>query len=249
MAGRRVASAALVFVACAWCGWVSAYQKSTWPARATWLLSLAAVMVVGIVLVRGRRGARFGWHMRPVAESWPRPGHGGPRPILGGLSPWIAIAVVAVAWDVLALDTAENEHHLTISALSQAYRPLHAAILLVWMGVGVVYASARSRSPVGREREEGPGAATAAMLCAVAARWHLPSLYGPALLVGTNNAVGVGFWLAVPACAVLVEVFARRSEGRVATFEELLRLLSGPAAGRAVAIAAWVFAGWHLFSH
>jgi hypothetical protein len=157
--------------------------------------------------------------------------------------------VVAVAWDVLALDTAENEHHLTISALSQAYRPLHAAMLLVWMGVGVAYATACSRAPVVREREVGPGAATAVMLCAMAARGHIPSVYGPALLVGTNNAIGIGFWLAVPACGVLVEVFARRSGGGVATFEELLRLVSSSTVGRAVAIAAWLFAGWHLFSH
>ena len=56
--------------------------------------------------------------------------------------------MVALAWDVLGIDTGPHEYHLTISALAQAYRPLNAALLLVWMLAGVGYGAARARAPV-----------------------------------------------------------------------------------------------------
>ena len=63
-------------------------------------------------------------------------------------------SAVALAWDVLGIDTGPHQYHLTISALAQAYRPLNAALLLVWMLVGVGYEAARVRAPI-----DGAGAA------------------------------------------------------------------------------------------
>ena len=57
------------------------------------------------------------------------------------------LLAVALAWDVLGIDTGPHQYHLTISALAQAYRPLNAGLLLVWMLVGVGYQAARVRAP------------------------------------------------------------------------------------------------------
>ena len=134
----------------------AAYHRSTGPAETAWVFSLAAVLAVDLALGRGRRRMRFGWRLQPVADPWPRPGRGGGRLALRGLAPWIVLFVVALAWDVLGLDTGPHEYHLTISALAQAYRPLNAALLLVWMLVGIGYAAARARSPVREGGHPGP---------------------------------------------------------------------------------------------
>ena len=69
---------------------------------------------------------------------------------LRGVAPWILLVVVALAWDVLGIDTGPHQYHLTISALAQAYRPLNAALLLTWMLAGVGYEAARARAPAAR---------------------------------------------------------------------------------------------------
>jgi len=145
---------------CAWCGWASGLHRSTLLAEVSWVLSLAAVLAVDLALWRGRRRMRFGWHLVPVAEPWPRPGRGGSRLALRGVAPWIVLFVVALGWDVLGLDTGPHEYHLTISALSQAYRPLNAALLLVWILVGIGFGAARARSPLDLEGAPSPPART-----------------------------------------------------------------------------------------
>ena len=71
----------------------------------------------------------------------------------------------------------------------------------------------------------------------------------PALLLPQSRAVGVAFWVAVIAAFGLVDLVARRSRRRLATGEEFVRLVSGPPVARLALVAAWTFAGWHLFAH
>ena len=73
----------------------------------------------------------------PDRPPWPRPGRGGAGPALRGVAPWLGLTLVVVAWEVLGIDTGPHQYHLTISALAQAYRPLNAALLLVWVLVGI----------------------------------------------------------------------------------------------------------------
>ena len=170
----------------------------------------------------------------------------------GGLEPWILSAVV-LAWDVLGLDTGPHEYHLTISALAQAYRPLNAALLLVWMLVGIGYAAARARAPTAPEGipagpveadPETPAPGTALGAGVVTLGRH-PIV--PGLLLPSNPGAGVAFWIAVPIAALLVDLVARRSHGRLANAEELVRFISTPVAANVALVAAWVFAGYHLF--
>lgn len=162
-----------------------------------------------------------------------------------------------LAWEVLGLDTGTHQPHLTISALSQAYRALHAALLVVWILVGLGYGVARARAA----RPEGPDTASASsfrrppdepphagppVACACAST---STPHAPALLLGSSRAVGVAFWIAVIGAAAAVDLVARRSGGRMADGEELLGLVGSSRVGNAVAIVAWTYAGWHLFAH
>ena len=70
----------------------------------------------------------------------------------------------------------------------------------------------------------------------------------PGLLLPSSPAAGVAFWIAVPIAALLVDLAARRSHGRVASAEELARFISTPLAANVALIAVWVFAGYHLFA-
>ena len=169
----------------------------------------------------------------------------------------MALVVVILAWEVLGLDTGTHQPHLTISALSQAYRALHAALLLIWILVGLCYGVARARTPrlagpgpdgsgvsapsTGDSPGAGPPAAGVFLLAS--------SPHAPALLLGSSRAVGVAFWIVVIGAAAVVDLVARRSGGRVADGEELLGLIGSSRVGNAVAVVAWTYAGWHLFAH
>ena len=256
---RRRALPVLAFVlACAWCGWVSAFHRDTPAAELSWLVSLGAVVVIDVLLWAGRRGLRWGWRLDPAAEPWPRPGRGGARPALVGAAPWLGLIVLTLAWDVLALDTPPRRYHLTISALSQAYRPLNAFLLLVWLGVGVGYGVTRARAPSGPLRVAAPPHDTApdtphacvVGLATTSVSRH-PALAGPVfpgLLLPQVPAVGVAFWVAVPIAALALDVLARRSDGRMANVEEFLRFISTATSAKVVLVAGWGFAGYHLFA-
>jgi len=176
---------------------------------------------------------------------------------LRGAAPWLGVIVVAATWDVLGIDTGAHEYHLTISALSQAFRPLNALLLLVWMTVGIGYAAARARAPLGtrgldasagrRFEAEGRGGAA---LCAagMAPGGGAGHALLPALLLPSNRPVGVVFWVGLLVVAVAVDLFARRSAGRVATAEEFFRFISTSALANVALIAEWAFAGYHLFA-
>ena len=214
--------------------------------------SLGAVVAVNLVLRRGSRGKRFGRHLRPVDDPWPRRSR---RRQIGflGVAPWIALFTAAIAWDVLGIDTGPHQYHLTISALAQAYRPLNAALLLVWMLAGIGYAAARARAPLSGTGDpippltpdpDAPGAALGAGMLAVGGS-H-PGATG--LLLPSSPPVGVAFWITVAIAGVAIDLVARRSHGRVANAEELTRLISTSTVLNIVLIAAWVFAGYHLLT-
>jgi len=215
------------------------------------VLSLGAVIAVDLTLWRGTHGKRFGWHLPPVDNPWPRPGRGGSRLALRGVAPWIVLFVVALAWDVLGIDTGPHQYHLTISALAQAYRPLNAALLLVWILAGIGYEAARARAPVGdtsipatpEPDTPGPGATLGAGMLTLGGH-----SVGPGLLLPSSPPIGVAFWIAVLVAGLLVDLVARRSGGRMANAEEFVRFISTPMAANVALVAAWVFAGYHLFA-
>ncbi len=254
MVRRRPVLVVATVALCAWCGWVSGYHRTSTSAVITWVASLAAVITVGVALRRGRSRRRLGWHLDPVAEPWPRPGRGGSGAALRGTAPWIALILVALAWDLLGIDTPPNRYHLTISALAQAYRPLNAGLLLIWMLIGVGYEAARVRAPgvppapssqaTTPQSHPRPGEAMCAGMLAAPA--HAEA--GPALLLPNRPGVGVAFWVALPFVALVVDLAARRSGGRVATAEEFARFISTNVVANVALIVAWAFAGYHLFA-
>jgi hypothetical protein len=248
MHARRVVLSLLFGVAlCGWCGWASGFHRDTVAAVATWCASLVSVVVIDVLLWRGRQGGRPALHLVPAVRPWPRPGRGGSGRVLLGVSPWLALAAVVVAWEVLGIDTGAHQPHLTISALSQAFRPLDAALLVVWMLVGVGYGCARARAPVeGPMGEAAPGVSQGVLSTALVERHQA---LAPALLLPPSRAAGVAFWVGVVVVCGLVDLAARRSGGRLANAEEFVRLLSGPRPAKALLIVAWVYAGWHLFAH
>ena len=234
---------------CAWCGWASGFHRSTTPADVTWAFSLAAVVVVDLLFWQGRLGHKPGLPLEPVGEPWPRPGRGGGRRALVGVSLWLGLSAVVLAWEILGIDTGTHEAHLTISALTQAFRPLNAAMLLVWMVVGLGYGAARARAPVADRSSSfhRTGAAGSPPLALVVSS-HSPSTM-PALLLPSSRPAGVAFWLGLVVAIVLIDLAARRSGGRLANSEEFLRFITAPAAANVLLVVAWGYAGYHLFAH
>jgi hypothetical protein len=248
---RRVVPSTLFALAlCAWCGWASGFHHSTTPALATWSASLASVIAIDLLLLRGQRNLRLAFHLPPADKHWPRPGQSDSRRALLGVSPWLALVLVVLVWELLGIDTGPHEPHLTISALAQAFRPLNAGLLLVWMVVGLGYGAARARAPV--DRASG-GAAhglspKAPSSAATVVTIGYPSRL-PALLLPENRVVGVAFWVGLIAACVLVDLAARRSRGRLTNAEEFVRLISRPTVANILLVVAWTYAGWHLFAH
>jgi hypothetical protein len=245
---RRVVTSVVLAVALvAWCGFASGFHQSSTGAFVTWSISLAAVVAVNVGLARGREHRRG-----PAALAWPPADQAAKGRALAGISPWVVLGLVALAWELLGIDTSPDKPHLTISALSQLYRPLNAMLLLVWILAGLGYGAARARLPAkvratastaGLHKSEAFGAV------AVVGVGLGRQMTMPALLLPGSRPVGVAFWLLVVGAAVFIDFTARRSEGRFANGGELIRLISRPAAARVVMVAAWAFAGWHLFAH
>jgi hypothetical protein len=248
--GHVVAGGTAVLALCAWCGWASGFHRTTTGAQITWLVTAGAVAAFDVALWRRARTGLARPCPQPAREPWPRLGRGGPAQALRGVALWLAIIVVIVAWEVLGIDTGPHEYHLTISALAQAYRPLNAALLLVWVLVGVGYATARLRAPLGsdgwRAAEAPKTQGGTALAMAVGSTGGHPGT--PALLLPQNPGVGVAFWVAVPMVVVVIDTAGRRSGGRLATAEEFVRFISTAWPANLALIAAWGFAGYHLFA-
>jgi hypothetical protein len=229
---------------CGWCGWVSGFHTDTPAAVATWCVSVGFVAGVDLILwSRGPRKDTKGSELSP-AEPWPRPGRGGPGPAVHGLSPWLILIAVAAIWDVLGIDTGVHQAHLTISALAQAFRPVNAALLLVWMLVGMGYGLARARAPH-RGRSAKPAGPHMFVASMVPSRGH-PEM--PALLLPSSRPVGLLFWGATCMAGIVIDQAARRSRGRFATSGDFVRFTSTALPARILLIAAWTFAGFHLFA-
>lgn len=238
---------------CIWCGWVSGFHRATNPARVTWGISLAAVVVVDGLLWQGRRGRHPGLHVEPVARGWPPPGIRATA-VVAGVAPWVTLALVVLAWDLLGIDTGKHAVHLTISALTQTSRPLNAAMLLVWMAVGIGYGFTRARSPrrPAPPSLAKPGSPVAcwsvlpvlSLAAGGSSRWPLLGL-----LLPNSRAAGIAFWLGVLVAAAVIDALARRSAGRVPNSEQMLRLVTLPKAANAFWVVAWAYAGYHLFAH
>jgi hypothetical protein len=236
-------------VLCAWCGWVSGFHRSTTPAVVTWTFSLAAVVVVDLLLWQGRRGRKPGLRLEPAPEPWPRLGRGGGRRALAGVSLWLGLSLVVLAWEILGIDTGKHEAHLTISALTEAFRPLNAAMLLVWVLVGLGYGASRARAPeVDQSSSFNRRGAVGSPPLASVMSAHLPATM-PALLLPSSRPAGVAFWLGLVVAIVLVDLAARRSGGRLANSEEFLRFITAPMAANVLLVVAWTYAGYHLFAH
>jgi hypothetical protein len=237
---------------CAWCGWVSGYHRTTEAAEITWLVAVVAVGLVDVALWRGRTGGPWGWRLEPVGDPWPRQSLGGSGRALPGVAPWLALIVVVLAWEVLGIDTGPHQYHLTISALAQAYRPLNAALLLVWVLVGIGYEAARVRAPFGTlgasDGARDPNASENGSAYAAAIGTAGIHHGVPALLLPSSPPAGVAFWAAVPLAAILIDALARRSHGRSANAEEFVRFISTSRLANVALIATWVFTGYHLFA-
>ena len=252
MRGHCVAKGTAALALCAWCGWASGYHRTTPGAEITWLVTAGAVVAFDLALWRRTRGGRAGVHLRPARDSWPRPGRGGTGPALRGVAPWLGCIVVIVVWEVLGIDTGPHQYHLTISALAQAYRPLDAALLIVWVLIGAGYEAARLRAPVDGADEwphgHPPKTPDDGVAFAVAAGSFGAHHGTTALLLPQSPGAGVAFWVAVPVAAVLIDAAAKRSAGRRATAEEFVRFISTAWFANVALIAAWGFAGYHLFA-
>ena len=236
----------------AWCGWASGFHRAAAAAEITWLVTLAAVVLFDVGLWRGSTVGRPAWFLEPAREPWPRPGRGGSAPALRGVALWLALIVVVLAWEVLGIDSGPHQYHLTISALAQAYRPLNAALLLVWVLMGIGYEAARLRAPIESNRtrlgEQQPGAPDHGGACALAMGSLGAHRGAPALLLPQSPAAGVAFWVFVPIAAVVIDQAARRAHGRRADAEEFIRFISTSRVANYALIAAWAFAGYHLFA-
>ncbi len=119
-------------------GWASGWALSTWGARTGTFGSALAVLALGAW--SAHRSAHRTARTAPAGS--PPPAR---RPLGWGWL-WVATVVVAATWDVLALLTPPDRHHLTLSALELAERPLHALVFALWLLIGWVLASTPMRA-------------------------------------------------------------------------------------------------------
>lgn len=118
----------------------SGTSLKTWQARVTYAGTAVAVVVVASTARRSRRLAAS------AAGACGRPVDGTRDPSDGrGLALWLGVVGVAATWDVLALLTPPDRHHLTLSALSLAYRAFHVVVFACWVAIGAVLVAAPLR--------------------------------------------------------------------------------------------------------
>ena len=128
MRSRRVRALSFTVVILLASAWASGWHRFTWSARfGTFGCALAVV------------GVAFLWRHRHVSAR-PSGDDVAPSPIVNhtGAAIWLAIILVATVWDILGLLTPPHQHHLTLSAIELAYRPLHALMFACWLAIGWV---------------------------------------------------------------------------------------------------------------
>ncbi len=145
----------------AWCGdEVSAFHRTTAAAIATCGIFARCGDHGGLrgALRRGTRGKRFGSHLRPVDDPWPRPGQGGGRLALGACAviALFAAAITGTCWASTQARTVPPHHQCAGPGL----RPLNAALLLAWMLAGIGYRRQGPRAPLSGHRRPDPAADT-----------------------------------------------------------------------------------------
>jgi hypothetical protein len=160
------------------------------------------------------------------------------------------LSLVVLAWEILGIDTGPHIPHLTISALTQSFRPLNASMLLVWILVGIGYGLARARAPVpARAMIRGPENPGGLVGYLAVSRSAHTFVFTPALLLPASRPAGIVFWLGVVAVGVVLDLVARGTAGRLANAEELVRFITAPMVANIFLVAAWTYAGYHLFAH
>lgn len=125
---RALALAVAIVIASAW---ASGWQRFTWGARLGTFGCALAVLGIGLFWRLRRRST--GPSGVDDAATLPAVNH-------AGAAAWLVVIAVAVVWDVLGLLTPPGHHHLTLSALELAYRPLHAVLFAYWLAFGWVLA-------------------------------------------------------------------------------------------------------------
>ncbi len=257
-AQRSLRSAGVILggcVLCAWCWLASGFRHSTDPAFVAWSASLLAVAVIDWSFWSRRRRVR---HAGTARDNPAAPSESGTSRALGfaarlrAAALWVALVLVAACWEALGIDTGPKVPHLTISALSEVFRPLDAALMLVWIVVGIGYGWALTRTPdaASRVAEPSEGATDTSwgpsQTAALVAGGKSSAL---ALLLPSNRAAGVAFWLLWIFAFVVADLVARRSRSVLYTSGEIARVISRSRIARIALVAAWTYAGWHLFAH
>ncbi|MGO9334874.1 MAG: hypothetical protein ACLQCU_12655 [Acidimicrobiales bacterium] len=132
MRSWRVGAVSLTVAVLLASAWASGWHRFTWGARLGTLSCALAVLGVGL----------YWRHRQANARSSGSDG-AAPLPAVNhtGAALWLVVILVAAVWDVLGLLTPPGQHHLTLSALALAYRPLHALLFACWLAIGWVLAS------------------------------------------------------------------------------------------------------------
>ncbi len=130
MRSRRVAPVSFTVAVLLASAWASGWQRITWGARFGTFGCALAVLGVGLL-----------WqHRRPSTRSSGSDAAPLPTVHRSGAVLRLTVILVAAVWDILGLLTPPDQHHLTLSAIELAYRPLHALMFACWLAIGWVLA-------------------------------------------------------------------------------------------------------------
>ncbi len=211
--------------------WASGWHRFTWGARSGTFGCVLAVLGVGLL-----------WrHRQPSARSSGSDG-AAPLPVVNhtGAALWLVVILVAVVWDVLGLLTPPRPAppHSERHGARLPTPPCAAVCLLVGHRMGA------------RVRTDAPARAVVAMPSAS----HLGAALGAAcrtfsVVIGSSKPIALAFWLAVIAALSTLEALTHLTRGPVPSAGDLVARYLHRTVLRVVAIAVWLYAGWHLFSH
>ena len=204
-----------------WCGFVSGFHRSTAAAVATWCVSFLAV--IGSTGCSTVIGAASNSRSSPC----PQTELAGPSRCRPRQNPSWHFAVASPPPRDRRLGGARHRHRPAFRSLDdqrprESYRAIDAALLFVWILVGIGYGIMRPRTPADdgsspRDANDA-GVASSSAAIAVAMRPETPVL---GVLLPNNRAAGVTFWVGSVGTCVLADVTARvheratRDRGRI----------------------------------